>query len=157
MAKGITVDFNADVARFTSSVDKMTNDLAKFQTNADRMSKNVDRSFARLAGGIKGAFGGIAAALSVRELGAMADSFTNMQARLKLVTRDANEFAEANANIRRIAESTKSPLEETANLYTRLALSLRASGVSQQEIANTTQTLALSLRLSGATAEESAS
>lgn len=157
MAKGITVDFNADVARFTSSVDKMTNDLAKFQTNADRMSKNVDKSFARLGVGLKGVFSGLTAALSVRELGQMADSFSNIQARLKLATRDAAEFAQANENIKRIAESAKSPLEETATLYTRISQSLLDVGGTQQQIANTTQALALGLRLSGATAEESAS
>lgn len=54
MAQGVTIDFNANVARFSSAIDKATADLNKFQTNADRMAKNV-----------KGAFGGLAAGLSV--------------------------------------------------------------------------------------------
>lgn len=155
--RGVTVDFNANVARFTSSVDKMSNDLSKFQTNAERTSKNIDKSFARLGMGIKGAFGGLAAALSIRELGQMADSFSNIQARLKLATKDANEFALANENIRRIADSSKSPLQETATLYTRISQSLIDVGGTQRQVADVTQALALSLRLSGATAEESAS
>lgn len=155
--RGVTIDFNANVARFTSSVDKMTNDLAKFQTNADRMSKNIDRSFSMLGSGLRGVFAGLTTALSLRELGQMADSFTNMQARLKLATRDAQEFAEANVNIKRISESAKSPLEATANLYTRISQSLLDVGGTQKQIANTTQALALGLRISGATANESSS
>jgi tape measure domain-containing protein len=135
----------------------MSNDLAKFQSNAARTSKNIDKAFAGLGAGIKGAFGGITAALSIRELGQMADSFSNIQARLRLATRNATEFAEANENIKRIADSSKSPLESTATLYTRISQSLLDIGGTQAQVAATTQALALGLRLSGATAEESAS
>jgi len=155
--RGLTIDFNANVVRFTNAIDKATNDLAKFQTNASRTASNIDKSFARLGSGLQGIFGGLAAAVSIRELGQMADSFTNMQARLKLATRDSNEFAEANANIRRIAESSKGPLEATTVLYTRIAQALLEVGGTQKQIADTTQALALGLRISGASAEESAS
>ncbi|SCX94293.1 tape measure domain-containing protein [Nitrosospira sp. Nl5] len=155
--RGVTVDFNANVARFTSSVDKVTNDLNRFQTNAERTSRNIDQSFARLGGNIRNVFGGLTAALGVRELGAMADSFQNIQARLKLATRGAEEFAQANENIKRIAESSKSPLESTAILYTRISQSLLDVGGTQAQVASTTQALALALRLSGANAAESAS
>jgi tape measure domain-containing protein len=157
MARGVVVDFSANVARFTSSVDKMSNDLAKFQTNASRTAKNIDKSFANLGSGIKGAFGGITAALSLNELGQMADSFQNIQARLKLATRGAQEFAEANDSIKRIASSSKSSLEATATLYTRISNALLDIGGTQAQVAATTQALAVGLRLSGATAEESAS
>ncbi len=157
MARGVVVDFSANVARFTSSVDKMSNDLVKFQTNASRTAANIDKSFAGLAGGIKGAFGGIAAALSVRELATMADSFQNIEARLKLATRSAAEFAEASDNIKRIAASSASPLESTAALYTRISQSLLDVGGTQAQVASVTQAMALGLRLSGATAAEASS
>jgi tape measure domain-containing protein len=135
----------------------MSNDLSKFQSNAARTSKNIEKSFANLGSGIKGAFGGITAALSIRELGQMADSFQNIQARLRLATRDAQEFATANENIKRIASSAKSPLAETATLYTRISQSLLDIGGTQAQVAATTQALALGLKISGATAAESAS
>lgn len=103
------------------------------------------------------AFGGIGAALGVRELGSIADSFTNMQARLKLATRDAVEYAKANVNIARIAASSKSPLQDTANLYTRISNALLDVGGTQAQVANTTQAMALGLRISGASAAETAS
>lgn len=45
MATGVTVDFNANLARYTSSVDKAISDLAKFQTNSDRINANVAKAF----------------------------------------------------------------------------------------------------------------
>src|SRR5690349_10446971 len=108
MAKGIVFDFTANVARIQSNIDKIINDLSKFQTNADRISKNVNKSFDRLGSGLqglRGVFGGLAAGISVTELARMAETYTNIQARLKLATRNADEFAQANANIRRIADS----------------------------------------------------
>ena len=50
----ITVDFNANLARFTSSIDKATADLNRFQSNTSR-----------IAGNVKSAFGALGAALSV--------------------------------------------------------------------------------------------
>lgn len=151
--KGVTIDFNANVARFTSSVDKMTNDLAKFQTNADRISKNVNKSFSTLGSGLKGIFGGLGAALSVHELGQMAE-VGNMEARLKLATRNSVEFAQAQENVRRIAASTQSSLEETATLYTRISQSLLDVGGTQKQVAATTEAMALALKVSGATTAE---
>ena len=152
--KGVTIDFNANVARFASSVDKMTNDLSKFQTNADRISKNVNKSFDRLGSGMQAAFSGIAAAVSLRELGQMAEAFGNMEARLKLATRNSVEFAQAQENVRRIAATTQSSLEETATLYTRISQSLLDVGGTQKQVAATTEAMALALKVSGATTAE---
>lgn len=52
MATGITVDFNANLARFTSAIDKATNDLNKFQSNASRVSGNINKIFSNLGVGL---------------------------------------------------------------------------------------------------------
>ncbi|MCL6557202.1 MAG: hypothetical protein K6U74_00085 [Firmicutes bacterium] len=52
MSTGITVDFSANVARFTSAIDRATNDLNKFQSNASRVSKNIGSAFASLGVGL---------------------------------------------------------------------------------------------------------
>lgn len=43
MSQGVTVDFNANLARFTSAVDRATNDLNRFQSNTSRISSNLNR------------------------------------------------------------------------------------------------------------------
>lgn len=52
MASSVTIDFNANLARFSSQIDKATNDLAKFETNAQRMAGNVKSIFATLGIGL---------------------------------------------------------------------------------------------------------
>ena len=52
MSQGVTVDFNANIARFTGAIDKATNDLNKFQSNAQRISSNIGSAFASLGVGL---------------------------------------------------------------------------------------------------------
>jgi hypothetical protein len=59
MTAGVTVDFNANLARFTSGVDKAVSDLNKFQSNAQRISSNISRSFGALGVGLS--VGGVVA------------------------------------------------------------------------------------------------
>lgn len=55
MAQGVTVDFNANIARFTSAIDKATNDLNKFQSNSARISQNINKAFGALGIGLSAA------------------------------------------------------------------------------------------------------
>jgi hypothetical protein len=66
MAFGVTVDFNANLARFTSAIDKATHDLNKFQSNASRVGGNVGKILSGLGVGISVA-GVLAYAKSVLE------------------------------------------------------------------------------------------
>lgn len=52
MTTGVTVDFNANLARFTSNVDKAIADLNKFQSNAERMAGGLKSTFAALGAGL---------------------------------------------------------------------------------------------------------
>lgn len=55
----ITVDFNANLARFSSSIDKATADLNRFQSNASRIGGQIKSTFAGLGAGLAvGAFAG---------------------------------------------------------------------------------------------------
>lgn len=57
--QGVTVDFNANLTRFTNAVDKATSDLNRFQTNSSRISAQVNRTFAGLGVGLSaGVFAG---------------------------------------------------------------------------------------------------
>lgn len=55
MGQGVTVDFNANIARFTSAIDKATNDLNRFQGNASRISGNLNKVFGTLGVGLSAA------------------------------------------------------------------------------------------------------
>lgn len=129
--------------------------------SAQKGVKDLGRDAERVGSQIKSALGSLGLAvgggLAVRNIAAMADEFANMQARLKLVSRDTNEFTAANADLTRIAQAAKVPLSETATLYTRIAASVKDLGVSQRDIASTTEAVSLALRISGASTAEASS
>lgn len=128
------------------------------QRNLQQMGDGVERLRSRLKsslGDVAAIATSIGAGLSVRGLAQMADEFAGLQARLKLASRDVNEFNAANADLVRIAETAMAPLSETATLYTRIAASVKDLNVSQEQIAGTTEAVALALRISGASAAES--
>lgn len=134
--------------------------FASAQRNLQQVGDGVERLRSRLKSSLVDVASiatSIGAGLSVRALSQMADEFASLQARLKLASRDVNEFNAANADLVRIADTARAPLAETATLYTRIAASVKDLNVSQEQIAGTTEAVALALRISGASAAESSS
>lgn len=58
MAQGVTVDFTANLSRFSSAIDRATDDLNKFKTNTSRIAGNIKASLGTLAAGLT--VGGVA-------------------------------------------------------------------------------------------------
>lgn len=85
------------------------------------------------------------------------DASIKLNAQLRLATAQSGDFAQAQADVARIARASAAGIGETASLYARLQSSVAQLGVSQSQVANITETVALSLRVSGASAAESSS
>jgi tape measure domain-containing protein len=88
---------------------------------------------------------------------AVVDSYGSLSARLRLASESQAEFNGAFAGVVSLATSARAPLEETAQLYTRLSGAVRALGGSQRETLQISEAAALSLRISGASAQETSS
>jgi len=136
---------------------EMAANVIRLQRDMTRVRRVIDSSLAGIKSQLSGIFSVVTAALSLRELGQMADTVANMDARLRLATKSQAEFAKAQENIQRIAQTTKGPLEAISNLYTRIAQALPDTVDRQQKATDTSHALALALRISGASAQESAS
>lgn len=52
MALGVTVDFNANIARFEGQVERLSNNLSRFETHAQGVSSTISKSFAALGVGL---------------------------------------------------------------------------------------------------------
>lgn len=48
MAEGVTIDFNANLARFEKSIDKATSHLSKFQRDAETRAQSMRKAFSKL-------------------------------------------------------------------------------------------------------------
>lgn len=96
----------------------------------------------------------LAGAFAVREAVRLADEYTNIQNRLKLVTSGTEELAVVTDRLFTIANKTRSAYNSTAELYARVGLAAKDLGVSQQELLNFTESLNQAVILSGAGADE---
>jgi tape measure domain-containing protein len=83
-----------------------------------------------------------------------ADALTNMENRLRLTTTSAANLQQVQNALFESANRSRSAIESTADIYSRIALSARQLGVSQQQVINVTETLQKAAVLSGASAQE---
>jgi tape measure domain-containing protein len=172
----------ATLAQLSASLQKAgvdTNSLSTAQAKLRNQVEQVKRNFSAQSqsirddlGGIEKKSAGVGAALSglfsklafqlgavlgVGKIAAMADEYASLQARLKLASRGSEEFAAANDDVVRIASAARVPLAQTAELYVRIASSVKDLGVAQRDIAGVTEAVGLALKLSGASTAESSS
>lgn len=141
------VDFRIDVIVDPSRVPQGTRvverQLVRVENAADRLRQTLARAFAFIAVGA-----------AVRQIIRMADTLTNLQNRLRLVTNGTEELNQVTEELFGIANRTRSAFEATGELYARLALSSKELGRSQQELLNFTESLNQAVILSGAAAQE---
>jgi len=96
----------------------------------------------------------LGAALSVRELVRLLDTYTNLQNRLRATGLEGQKLGAVYQQLLDVANSTRSSLEGTVEMYSRMALAAKELGVSQQEVINFTKSLNQAVSLSGASATE---
>lgn len=105
---------------------------------------------------LKGILAGLVTAATITSLVRMADEFTNLQNRLRLVTTDTANLARITSELGGIANATRSDFTATAELYARMATASKELGLSQQELLDFTKSVNQAVILSGASAEEAA-
>ena len=84
-----------------------------------------------------------------------ADTATLLESRLNLVTSSTQELTQAQEKLFSISQETRTLLEGTTDLYTRIARSVKDYNVEQTELLSLTRTINQSLIISGGSAESS--
>lgn len=98
---------------------------------------------------LRNALRGLAGAFSVREVLRAVDSYQRMQNQLRVVGYETNQLAAAQTQLFGIAQRTRTPLEETVNLYGKLAQSAGELGKSQAEMMRFTELTGQALAIQG--------
>ncbi len=106
------------------------------------------------ASGMAGAFAG---AFASGQLINYADTWNQLNGRLRLASISTEDFSTAQRTLMDISQRTGTSLEANSNLYSRIASSLRDAGYASKDVAAVTETVATSLKLSGASTEEASS
>ncbi len=154
----------------TSSIQAATNALhahGAAALTASRSAQGFQSTMARMQQplvNMRSALGFLQAGLSqvAAGLGAVAviqyaDAWNRMVGRLAAAKVPMEDIADIQNEIVDIAIRSRTPLEAVGNLYSRIARSSEALGVSQADVARATETIAMALKTSGATAQETTS
>ncbi|MDP4863279.1 MAG: tape measure protein, partial [Burkholderiaceae bacterium] len=149
-----------ETSRLTLAVDSRqvrtaATDLDRFSA-AGRKTETATQGVARSFVGLRGALGGVSAALAARAIIQSADAYSNLNARLRLVTKSATEFAAAQKGVFDIAQGTRTGLTETADLFGSLSRATEELGVSQDAVLGVTETINQALQVSGTSAQGAA-
>lgn len=89
-----------------------------------------------------------------RGLASYADALTNMENRLRLTSNSTKNLEAVQDALFASANRSRSSIEATGDIYTRVALSARNLGKSQQDVISVTETLQKAAIISGASARE---
>jgi tape measure domain-containing protein len=130
---------------------------------SDRAFGNIQKGALRTGSSLASFAKGFAGAMSVGAviaLGAafigLADDAKRLEAQLRLATEQTGSFGRAQADVRRIAMDTATPLAETARLYAAIGRNANELGLTQTEVARITETVSKGFLVSGASAADAA-
>jgi tape measure domain-containing protein len=102
--------------------------------------------------------GGLISSLSfgalITETIKLADKYTLLDGRVKLVSKTSKEFEKAQENLFKIAQNTRIGYAKTLEVYARFARATEELGTSQDDLARLTDIVNKSIKISGATATE---
>jgi methyl-accepting chemotaxis protein len=110
------------------------------EKGALQVSRNIDDigKSAKDTGGalklLKRALGALAVAALTKQLISMADEFTIIQNKLKIVTDSTENLATVTDELFEIATRTRSSFEATASSYSKFALAAKELGRTQKEM-----------------------
>lgn len=155
----LNIDLTLNTANFTNAINRSQRQTEQFgqsirvslqaiTVQQERMVSQTAKSsalFARFASVT-------ASALSIHQVINYADSWTELQNRLKLVTESSVELNKATQAVYDIAQKTYQSLGATAQVYQRFADNADRLGLSQQKVAELTETVSKAVAISGASA-----
>src|SRR5215207_1082509 len=150
----LIVTLEARVTQFEKAMQKAVRDANTTSTKISKAFKGVDDSFSRMGRNAVAAIGG---AVLAREIVRLADSYSNLEAKLRLVTNSDAERINLQKQLHALANATRTDLSSTVTLYSRLSNSARALGLNQKDLLRLTDSINKSFQISGATASEAAS
>jgi hypothetical protein len=107
MALGVTVDFNANVARFSQQIDRISGDLGRFEQRAAAVSAGVGKAFEALGVGLSVAGIGAFLKAGIDDL----DAFNDMADRTGIAV---EELAGLQIGLK-LADTTAEAFADTAN------------------------------------------
>lgn len=141
------VDFNINIVVNTRGtvvgVQRVERQFNSLNRTAQRTGQLIQRALAFVGVGI-----------GVREITRLSDTYTNLQNRLRLVTRDTDGLRQTQANLLDIANRTRTDFAAVALLYQRTSSAVANLGISAARVTNFVERLSQATVVSGASSIE---
>lgn len=102
---------------------------------------------------VKVAVAGVISAATIRELTQLADGYTNITSKLRLVTDGERDLVATREALFQSSQRTRTDFSSTAELYTRMVRATKDLSLSQRESLLITETINKAFVVSGASAE----
>ncbi|RLG56071.1 MAG: hypothetical protein DRN95_07225, partial [Candidatus Hydrothermarchaeota archaeon] len=137
------IDVIVDPKKAKKGMRQVDKGLVKIGNTADNVRNSIQRLFA---------FGAIA--FAVKQVLSLSDAYTNLQNRLRVVTKGQADLVDTTEKLLAVSNRSRSGFEATAELYSRVALATRDMGTAQKTLVGITETVNKAIILSGASAKE---
>jgi len=150
-------EIRATTTLVSNQLDRQERSILDLEHQVESSSHRIGGAFSSMGQRIAAFASGIALGTVVREMIGLADQAKQLEAQLRLATDGFGNFTQAQADVQRIADTTRGSLEATSKLYGGFVRAARETGRSQDDAARATQTFAEALKIGGASTEEAAS
>ena len=143
----IKIDVNATQAA------KATKRLNAHMKRLNRSATSVTESIFRFQMGMQA----LASFLAIREIADLADKYTILHGRLKLVIKSQEDMIIVQRDLNALASDVFTDVGSVAKAYTDLQLKIKGVRLSHEDTIKVVRTMAQSFRVSGSTAKEASS
>jgi len=136
-----------------AALNGMGGNMGRLEANINRTERASD-SAGRSMSKLTAVAGGLLAALSVQQVGAYADAWTELNNKVANSVKQGEQQAEVMQRIFDISQATQASLNGTATLYARLERGTRLYNTSAEDLVKLTTIINQGFAVSGATAQE---
>ncbi len=160
-ADKVFVRVKADISQYAKRMrdaDRIQQqNLGKMERQQARFEAKMLQSSNRMAAGMRRAFQGIAAYISVREVKGFFDEWTRGNNLLKSTEAFLGRSLRSQSDLADLALKTRSDLESTVSLYAKIARATKGRIKDEKQIARVVETVQKALSVGGASSSERAS
>lgn len=159
-ADKVTVELEAKRGKFDRDIEgarsKFEREMGRISGSAQQAERRIRASSGEIASSLRSLASGIAAGATVGAVTKLADTYTQLQNRLRVTGLEGAALERQYERLNAVATASRSGIEETVQVYSRLRLATEGIGLTNEDVTRTTEILAKSLSASGASASESA-
>lgn len=159
-ADKVVVELELRDGQYLSRVRANESAFAKAQArtaqSAEAAERRIRASNDKISSSFRAMAGSIAAGFSVAAVKNLADSYTQMQNRLRVTGLEAEGLANQYQALNDVANNTRSGIEETVAVYSRLRLATEGMGYTNEQVTRTVEILNKALSAPGASTGEAA-